>query len=211
LPGETNEGALVLGYRPFGDIVNISVSVFNGKIDKAGSDDLISNYSGRIVVTPREGITFGASYTSNLAAADAFADQVQADLRNYVAAWSVFATATMFERLTISAEYLAALEAFEAGEIYDEGDTVKRRPAAWNVELGYAFSDRWQAALRYGGSLDGDAGGGEFLPKSQYGAVVNWGVFENTKLALEYLHSDFKNDYQTGDAIIITFQLAVEF
>jgi hypothetical protein len=209
LLGETNEGALVLGYRPFGDIVDISVGVFNGKVDEAGSDDLVSNYTGRIAVAPREGITFGASYTSNLAAADAFADQVQSDLKGYVAGWSLFATATLFERLTLSAEYLAALEAFEAGEIYDEGDTVKRRPAAWNVELGYGFSDRWQAALRYGGSLDGDAGSGEFLPKTQYGAVVNWGLFENTNVALEYLHSDFENDHQTSDAV--TLQLAVEF
>jgi hypothetical protein len=209
LLGETNEGALVLGYRPFGDIVDISVGVFNGKVDEAGSDDLVSNYTGRIAVAPREGITFGASYTSNLAAADAFADQVQSDLKGYVAGWSLFATATLFERLTLSAEYLAALEAFEAGEIYDEGDTVKRRPAAWNVELGYGFSDRWQAALRYVGSLDGDAGSGEFLPKTQYGAVVNWGLFENTNVALEYLHSDFENDHQTSDAV--TLQLAVEF
>jgi hypothetical protein len=209
LLGETNEGALVLGYRPFGDIVDISVGVFNGKVDEAGSDDLVFNYTGRIAVAPREGLTFGASYTSNLAAADAFADQVQSDLKGYVAGWSLFATATLFERLTLSAEYLAALEAFEAGEIYDEGDTIKRRPTAWNLELGYAFSDRWQAALRYGGSLDGDAGSGEFLPKTQYGAVVNWGLFENTNVALEYLHSDFENDHQTSDAV--TLQLAVEF
>jgi hypothetical protein len=209
LLGETNEGALVLGYRPFGDIVDISVGVFNGKVDEAGSDDLVFNYTGRIAVAPREGLTFGASYTSNLAAADAFADQVQSDLKGYVAGWSLFATATLFERLTLSAEYLAALEAFEASEIYDEGDTIKRRPTAWNLELGYAFSDRWQAALRYGGSLDGDAGSGEFLPKTQYGAVVNWGLFENTNVALEYLHSDFENDHQTSDAV--TLQLAVEF
>ncbi|RJQ85935.1 MAG: LbtU family siderophore porin [Desulfobacteraceae bacterium] len=207
--GETNEGAVVVGYGLGGELVDICVGVFNGKTKEADANDHIDNLAGRMVVTPVEGITFGASFTSNLAAADSFADQVQRDLNDTVAGWSAFLTLTLSERLTFFGEYVAALEDFEAGELYDGADTRKCRPAAWNLELGYAFTDRWQAALRYGGSTDGDAGSGEFLPTAQYGAIINWTLFENTKLGLEYLRSEFENDYQTSDAFAA--QLAIQF
>ncbi|KJS31895.1 MAG: hypothetical protein VR64_10260 [Desulfatitalea sp. BRH_c12] len=207
--GETNEGAVVIGYRTGGGWVDISLGAFNGKIEETGSDDHISNLVGRIAVTPFENFALGVSYTSNLAAADAFADHViSGEVRDDVGGWSVFATATVFERLTIHAEYLAAIDAFAAGEIYSSAETDRRKPAAWNLEMGYAFTDRWEMALRYGGSTDGDAGSGEFLPETQYGAVVNWGLHANTNLALEYLHSDFEDDYQS-DAVVA--QLAIAF
>jgi hypothetical protein len=60
-------------------------------------------------------------------------------------------------------------------------------------------------AARYGGSDNG----GEFLPETEYGAVINWGFFRNTNLAIEYLHGEFENDVQETDKI--TAQLAVEF
>ena len=63
-----------------------------------------------------------------------------------------------------------------------------------------------QIAARYGGS---DDGGADFLPETQYGAVVNWGIFENTNLALEYLHGEFEDDAQETDSFIA--QLAIEF
>lgn len=50
---------------------------------------------------------------------------------------------------------------------------------------------------------------GKYLPETQYGVVVNWGFFDNTNLALEYLHGEFQNDFQTTDTF--TAQLAVEF
>jgi len=47
------------------------------------------------------------------------------------------------------------------------------------------------------------------LPESQYGAALNWGFFENTNLALEYLHDKYEGDARTDDTW--TAQLAVEF
>ena len=77
--------------------------------------------------------------------------------------------------------------------------------SARNVELGFAITDALEVAVRYGGSDDG----GDFLPESEYGAVLNLGLFENTNLAIEYLHGEFENDVQETD--LITAQLAVEF
>jgi hypothetical protein len=65
--------------------------------------------------------------------------------------------------------------------------------------------DALELAVRYGGSDDG----GEFLPETQYGGVVNWGFFDNTNLALEYMHDEYENDGNEVDTI--TAQLAVEF
>jgi len=214
--GETNEGAVVGGYRFGGEMVDISAGVFNGRAKETGKDDKISNFVGAVVVSPFENIMFGASYTSNLAAANALYDQTDSDgdgtpdsISSFVGGYSAFATASFLDRFKVIGEYVGAADEFEAGELYVNTDTQKRQPAAWNLELGFAVSDAWEIAVKYEGSTDGDAGGGEFLPESQYGAVVNWGLFENTNLALEYLHGEFENDFQETD--VITTQLAVEF
>jgi len=90
-------------------------------------------------------------------------------------------------------------------------DIEKRRPAAWNVELGALLTDTVEVAARYGESSDGgDPVSGEFLlPESEYGGVVNWGIFQSANLAFEYLHAEYENDFQTDDTVPL--QLAVEF
>lgn len=204
--GETNEGAVVVGYRFGEDLVDISFGLFNGSAQELGEDDIIDNFVARISVCPFEDLMFGASYTSNLASSDAFSEVVADpdELESLVAAWSVYAT-YQINRFKLIGEYAAAFDDFEAGEIYDAADTEQRKPQAWNVEGGFAITDTVELAARYGGSNDG----GNFLPESEYGAVVNWGIFENTNLALEYLHSEFEDEVQ--DANVITLQLAVAF
>lgn len=151
-------------------------------------------------------VTIGASYTSNLASSDTFSEFVNAPIDDLVGGWSAFVTFQILERFKIIGEYVAALDNFKAGEIYDAADTKERKPSAWNVELGASIIDNIELAVRYGGS---DDGGAEFLTESQYGAVLNWGFFEYTNLALEYLHNKYEDDAQTVDAL--TAQLAVEF
>ncbi|MFA6009196.1 MAG: LbtU family siderophore porin [Desulfobacteraceae bacterium] len=207
--GETNEGAVVVGCRLLDEKVNLDLGIYNGKTEERGEDDTLSNYVARVTVAPMEGISFGASYTSNFASTDAFSEQVQDDLDQYVAGWSVFVSATLMDKLTVNAEYLAAIDKFKAGEIYDAADTTDRSPEAWNIEVGYAFMDNLNAALRYGGSNDGDAEHGEFLAETQFGAVMNWDMFNKTSLALEYMNSSYAGDYQTVDTVSV--QLTVEF
>jgi hypothetical protein len=215
--GETNDGAVVAGYRFGGEMVDIAVGAFNGRVKEIGEDDTISNFMGAVVVNLSENIIFGASYTSNLAASNSFSEQVTdldgdgatENISDFVGGYSVFATVSFMDRFKVIGEYVAAVDEFEAGEIYDAADTQKREPEAWNLELGFAVNDAWEIAVKYEGSSDGDAGGGEFLPESQYGAVINWGIFDGTNLAFEYLHGEFENDFQETD--VFTAQLAVEF
>ncbi|MBC2712743.1 MAG: LbtU family siderophore porin [Desulfosarcina sp.] len=150
---------------------------------------------------------FGASYTSNLAGSDAFSEVVvdPENLESLVAGWSAYVTFEFLDRFHLIGEYVGALDNFEAGEIYDPADTKKREPSAWNLEFGVAIMEALEVAARYGGSDDG----GDFLPESEYGAVLNWGFFENTNLGLEYLHGEFEDDLMETD--VVTVQLAVEF
>ncbi|MCF8079328.1 MAG: LbtU family siderophore porin [Desulfobacterales bacterium] len=217
--GEINEGAAVAGYRFGGELIDVSIGAFNGRVDEVGEDDTVDSFVGAVVVSPFEGVMFGASYMSNLAGSDSLSEFVtdwdgdgeSNNISSIIGGWSAFVTVEFLERFKVIGEYVSALDEFEPGELYDAADVEKRQPAAWNVEFGARFIDTVEVAARYGGSTDGgDSVSGEFLlPESEYGAVVNWGVFENTNLAFEYLRSEFENDFQTTDTF--TVQLAVEF
>jgi hypothetical protein len=206
--GETNDGAVVAGYRFGGEMVDVSIGAFNGDAKESGKDDIIDSFVGSVVVHPLENLMFGASYTSNLAGSDTFNTAVvdPDNLDSMVGGWSAFVTFEFLERFKLIGEYVGALDNFKSGEIYDAADTKERKPSAWNVELGVAIIDNVELAARYEGS---DDGGADFLPESQYGAVLNWGFFKNTNLALEYLHGEFEDDAQETDSFIA--QLAIEF
>ncbi len=206
--GETNEGAAVAGYRLNGsDTLDFSVGAFNGKAKEAGDDDTIDSLVASVKANPLADLSLGISYTSNLASADAFNEVVvdPDNLDSMVAGWSAFVSYTVFDRCHLIAEYVAALDDFKAGELYDAADGKTRKPSAWNLELGFSVTDTVEIAVRYGGSDDG----ADFMPESEYGAVVNWTIVENTNLGLEYLHGEFEDDVQKTDSV--TAQLAIQF
>ena len=212
--GETNEGAVVAGYRFGGEMVDLSAGLFNGKIDQAGDDDAIDSFVLAVAAKPLEFLKAGVSYTSNLASADAFFEDAidgigVTELNDLVGGWSAFVTVEFLERFTIIGEYVGALDDFAAGELYDPADTTRRKPSAWNLELGVGLLEDLEVAIRYGGSDDGV----DVLPETQYGAVLNWGFFKNTNLALEYLHDEYEDTALGVDQEVDTYtaQLAVVF
>jgi hypothetical protein len=205
--GETNEDAFVAGLGLAEDRVVISAGLFNGDIDEEGKDDAIDSFVAAASFQPAGPLMMGVSYTSNLISSDTFSEfAVNDTIGDMVGGWSAYLTVNFLERFTFIAEYAAALDCFMAGDIYDAADTIPRKPAAWNLELGVSLLDNLELAFGYGGS---DDGGEEFLPETRYGAVVNWGFFDNTNLALEYLRGEFENDGAETDTV--TVQLAIEF
>ena len=212
--GETNEGAAVAGYRFGGEMLDLSGGIFKGEIGEAGGDDTIDSFVLAVTFQPADFLTTGVSYTSNLASADAvFEDAIDSigvtELRDDVGGWSAFVTVAFLDRFTLIGEYVGAVDDFEAGEIYDTADTEKRKPTAWNVELGVGILEDLELAVRYGGSDDG----ADFLPETQFGAVLNWEFYEHTNLAVEYLHDKFEDTALDVDQEADTFtaQLAVAF
>jgi len=214
--GETNDGAVVAGYRFADERVDLSLGIFNGEIDEAGEDNEIDSFVAAVTVNPLDFVVAGVSYTSNLASSDSFQEVVvdtdgsgePGPISDLVVGWSAFVTVEFLERFRVIGEYTAALDEFEAGEIYDAGDTRKRQPKAWNIELGALLVEDLELAVRYGGSDDG----ADLLPETQYGAVLNWGIW-TCNLALEYLHDEY-DDTELGvdqEADTFTAQLAIEF
>lgn len=210
--GETRESAAVVGYA--NDIFDISVGFFNGDIDD-NDDSHIDDLVASAVYAMPEGtvkgleLTAGVSWISNIADSDTLGDMVDVDeLDDKVGGVAAFVTATLNERWTLIAEYLGALDEFEIGELKGEDDEFntaeKYEPKTWNVELGCAVTDALEVAVRYEGG-DDLAG---LLPDSQYGIAATYGLFDNTTLAVEYLHGEFENDDEQD---VLTAQLAYEF
>jgi hypothetical protein len=207
--GETNDGAVVVGSSFAGDTVEVSAGLFNGAVDETGEDDMVDSVVAAVSFQPFESVMVGASYTSNLISSDGFSEAIvtgTGTVTDMVGGWSAFITTSFLERFTFIAEYAAAMDHFKAGEIYDAADAKERKPAAWNLELGVSVLENLETAIRYGGS---DDGGADFLPETQYGAVANWGIFDSTNLALEYLRAEFDDDAVETDTF--TVQLAIEF
>jgi len=205
--GETRESALTVGY--VNEWLDFSVSAFNGDVDEIGEDNHIESFvAGASFSVPEElisnfGITGGLSYISNIADSDGLEGETPGEIKDYVGGFNAFLSISFTDKFFLEFEYLGALDEFKAGELSFDGGK-KFQPETWNFELAYAATDRLEVAVKYEGGDDL----GDFLPEDQYGAAVTYGLFENTSLALEYLHGEFENDDERD---LITTQLAVEF
>jgi hypothetical protein len=208
--GETRESALTVGY--VNEWMEVSVSAFNGDIDETGEDNHIESYVANASFSvPEEvisnfGIRAGVSYISNIADSDSLQDEIipPAGIKDYVGGFNAFLSLSFMDKFFIECEYLGALDEFEPGELSFDGGK-EFQPETWNFEFAYAATDRLEIAVKYEG---GDDLGANFLPEDQYGASVTYGLFENTSLALEYLHGEFENDDERD---LFTTQLAIEF
>ena len=205
--GETRESALTVGY--VNEWMDVSVSAFNGDVDEIGEDNHIETYVAAASFSVPEkvssnfGIRAGVSYISNIADTDGLEGETPGEIKDYVDGFNAFVSLSFMDKLFLEFEYLGALDEFEAGELsFDDGKEFQ--PETWNFELAYAATDRLELAIKYEGGDDL----GDFLPEDQYGAAVTYGLFENTSLALEYLHGEFENDDERD---LVTTQLAVEF
>ena len=205
--GETAQSALMLSYGI--DMVDISLGLFNGDVDEAGEDDKIDDYVASLTVTPVEGISFGASYISDISDTDAeitvaFGNVSSQGNTEIVAGYSAFVSAS-FGSVTVEAEYLAAADEMDEADLDSDGvlNGSGDQPVTFNVEVAYAVSDAFEVAARYEGNEDYFD-----LPETQYGVSASYGLYENTAVALEYLSGEYEN----GDEVSsVTAQLSVEF
>jgi hypothetical protein len=210
--GETNEGALVLGYA--NDMFDVSLGVFNGEVDEAGEDEKINSFVASVAYTMPEtggfGLTAGISYTSNLAASDSLQEEIvkddnadTAEIANLVGGFGAFANISFQERFFLYAEYVSAVEDFNVGELAFD-DTMALQPATWNFELAYALNPQLELAGRYGGSTEY----GSVFPEDQFGVALLYSPFSNVSVVGEYLHSEFEDTSKSDSG---TVQFAIEF
>lgn len=204
--GETNEGALLLGYA--NDMFDVNFGFFNGEINESGKDDRINSFVASAGYTmPETGgfaLSAGISYISNLASSDSLQEEVEGgEIEDLVGGFGAFVNVSFEERLFLYAEYVGAVDDFKAGELAF-ADNMAQQPEAWNFELAYAINPQLELAGKYGGSSDY----GTVVPENQVGVALQYSLFSNTSLVGEFLHSEFEDD---SDSDAATVQLAIDF
>ncbi len=206
--GETNESAVLLGYRA--SLFDMGAGVFNGDINEIGADDHINNFFGYAAVALPEGffpgieLTSGVSYISNIADSDLLSAEITSEdgIQNLVSGISAYVSASFYNRVFFMAEYTGALDDFTDGEFDFADGPVK--PKTWNTELAYVFASECGFGIKYEGADDG----GALLPETRFGAIAFCQPFTRTYLGIEYLWEEFETDDDTQSA---TVQLAYQF
>jgi hypothetical protein len=206
--GETRATAALLKLE--GDYLSLSGGVFNGAVDTG--DNTLDSFVAAVTVTPVEGVSFGASWLSDLAESDAGLVVDPALYSGTVAGGSLFVSLE-FGPLAIEAEGVAALEDFDAALVgldtslppdgIADTELSGKRPKAWNLELALTPMDAVQIAARYEQRRD-------FADDARrYGGTISWGFFDQTLLALEYLYTH--REQGVGNSRTLTAQLAMDF
>lgn len=198
--GETNETA-VLGTYETG-IFSGSVGIFNGDVDEAGEENVISDYVLSVSATPIEDLALGFSYISDISDSDQ--GLTGATVADTVAGIALSATFT-YDKFTIDFEYVGALEDFNVADLDADTNGSGDRPTAFNFEVAYQLNDKTEVAGKYEGNDEFFA-----FPDSQIGAVASYELFPHTAVAVEYLFGEF-DTAGMEDRHLFTAQLAVEF
>lgn len=195
--GETHTTAILLALD--GERWSASLGTFEGSVDNG--DNGLDSWLAAFEVSPREGVTFGASWISDLAESDAGLVQDEGMYRDDVPGWSAF-VALQHGDFGLTVEYLAAVDRFKPEQVDVGEDLTGRRPQAWNLELSWQATERVQLAARYEEADDYQA------DVRRYGATASYGLCDYALLAVEYLHADADN---AEPEHAFTAQLAVEF
>jgi hypothetical protein len=198
--GETQNTAAMIALE--GDWT-LQAASFNGGTDTAGASNNIDSWVASFEVAAGENLSFGASYINDLAESANELVQVTSLYSGSVAGGSAFLSAHC-DHFGFEAEYLAALEDFDAAVVADGADLTGQRPAAWNLELAWMPTDQLQIACRYEQAEDFQD------DVRRYGATVSYGLYDHVVVAIEYLYADAK--VALDDPVsMVTAQLALEF
>ncbi|WP_455221292.1 LbtU family siderophore porin [Kaarinaea lacus] len=209
---ETREVAFTLGYESG---LHVTLFMFNGELQEAGSDDSIDNIGvdlGYIYDSESMNIDIGFAYMNNLGESDFLneiivrntGDTITAEYVPGMIAHLIF----RWGSIQFIGELAAATKDFAIGEIYA---SQKSKPSASNLELGYHFSDNWVIALGMQNSVDLSG----YLPESRLLFATSYQIDEGTRIAFEYgSDSDYSTSKPNGtgnSGSSMVLQLAAEF
>ncbi len=194
--GETTQkSSVALGWG--NETVEALVSVYKGDIQKIGEDH-VNTWVGALNVGGELGnlaCEAGVSFTNNIADSDTLVDDFAGgETGDFVGGYSGYVIVGL-DAVQLSAEYMAAAEAFT------DGDRAGSKPVAYNVEFAWDAPSPLGLAVRV-------AGGDEFDVDNQYGATLSYDLYEGVALGAEYLRNENSDDSSED---IFTLQLAAEF
>ena len=185
--GETRARAASLAYGP-DDRVDFKLAAYRSPTHSHGRNSYDIGWSGGFELWPRENLSFGMSFLSDLADADSNLLEDSEDccgsrvpgLSGYLV-W-------VGEQFDFTLEALGALSSFE------DLDQDRDRPFAWNLEVAHFPMDNLSWALRIEGSHEV-----EEEPRLQFGIAVTGRLVEDTSLTFEFLHGRFEGELATND------------
>jgi hypothetical protein len=216
--GETRETAVLGGFD--NGMFSAGVYAFNGTNEKTSGNETVDNW-GAVFGFTRDGFSAGIGYINDIGDSDGLQDGLTGNtLVDHVPGITANAMAE-FGGFTFIAEYTAATDDFQVGELSFNG--AGAQPEAFNIEIGTGFTlagKEASFAIAYQGTDEAIA---LELPETRIAAAVSVEIYENTALSLEWAHDE---DYSTSDsgtgingaitgtgkkADTVTAQLAVEF
>ena len=235
---ETREDVIQFGFEMDNGFYG-SAYVFNGDAEQAKSDfsstdsNKIDNYglsAGYAMENDRFSLDIGAGYINNIATSKTLQDQVGDNglcagdgcVKDYVAGLSLHATANI-GAFTLIAEYITALDDFEANEL-GSVNTDKLKPEAWNIEAAYNFTIAGRDAVVALGYQDTDdmyfdTENTDVFDKAWL-ASISVAIFENTSLSAEWRHASIYSEVkdartaageQSADDDLVRVKLSYEF
>lgn len=195
--GETRTTAAL--YALEGERWSLSLGGFTGTVDDG--DDGLDSWVAAVTATPRPGVTFGASWLSDLAESDAELVQEEGLYDEDVPGWSAF-IALSHGDFGLNAEYLAAARSFEAEQVAAGEDLTGRRPRAWNVEGNWQATEQLALAARCEEAED------YRNDQRRIGLTAGYALCDFATLSLEYLRGKASGESPEHS---VTAQLALNF
>jgi len=201
--GETRESVLQADLL-LGDAM-LTGYVFNGTNQDNASKDEADRYGLNLRYAMQNdsvGFSGAIGYISDIGESDAIEATLATNLvKDYIGGLSVSA-AVSSGPVSVIAEYIAAVDAFQATELAHNGKGAQ--PKATNLELGYAMG---ATTLAIGLQKTEEASALD-LPEQRMLASVSKEIMTNTALALEWAGD---KDYANNSSDTYTVQLAVAF
>jgi len=222
--GEAGEDFLMVGVEKEG--FHGSFYVFNGDTNEGGGEDNIEHFGATVGYT-MENDTFsmdiGVDYINSLLDSDGLTDgmpdALESDYVGGIAAHVVagFADFHLIGEVVVGLDDAVEVSTVDivdgAGNIIGSTDETTNHgsPAAWNIEVGYTFSDK---DVCFALGIQGTKNLGGILPETRFVTSVGFGLTEGLSLSLQYAHDE---DYDVADggtggsAENVTTLLAYEF
>lgn len=187
--GETRANSMTsLAYGP-SDQLDLIFAVYQGAAREQASDAKRWDWAFALESEINENWSAGWSYQSDLSDADSRPlEETDNRYTRRVPGISayIFWAGRRFE---------VTLEAVAATRSFNELDSSKNQPRAWNVEIVHFIDDRDLAlAVRLEGSEEL-----EDEPRIQFGTALTWRLGKNAYLILEYLHGEFEDQLATNN------------
>jgi hypothetical protein len=188
--------AINLTYGP-SDELDLSVALYSGRARAWKSHDEQWDWALSLETWPLPNLSMGMSYQSDLADADeVLLEETDNRYLDRISAISGYL-------LWIGREFEVTLEYLTATDDFQELESEKNRPMAWNAEFAYIFSQAdIELAFRYEESRELDE-----APRRQYGIALTRYEGQHASLTVEYLRAHFDRNFYSiefGEDVEVT-------